>query len=234
MKKLLRKSIVLIFVLCLTLPVFAEEGCKMLVNGRTWNYKTFYWKGDDVIDTVYHSISIDGPVEFDGRLCYKFASVSLDEAKNFFYEEDDMVYFYGINAETGHYAWSEQFNFGLKPGENSVISIDSIIVDGICRRRLILNNGDVWVEGIGSRESGILADWGDTPGTFMGSEVISVYDGDKCIFTRADFDGIATDGIGGVLAVPRNSAVYDLQGRRLNGEPRSGVYIRDGKKYVRH
>lgn len=29
------------------------------------------------------------------------------------------------------------------------------------------------------------------------------------------------------------SEAYDLQGRRLTGEPQKGVYIRDGKKYVR-
>ena len=34
-------------------------------------------------------------------------------------------------------------------------------------------------------------------------------------------------------AIPSRHGIYDLQGRRLNGEPSSGVYIKDGQKYVK-
>ena len=34
-------------------------------------------------------------------------------------------------------------------------------------------------------------------------------------------------------SVPRPSAVYDLQGHRIKGTSHHGVYIRDGRKYVR-
>ena len=33
-------------------------------------------------------------------------------------------------------------------------------------------------------------------------------------------------------AVGKSSAVYDLRGRRVSGEPRKGIYIIDGKKKV--
>ena len=29
------------------------------------------------------------------------------------------------------------------------------------------------------------------------------------------------------------SPLFDLQGRRIQGEPRKGMYVKDGKKYVR-
>ena len=33
---------------------------------------------------------------------------------------------------------------------------------------------------------------------------------------------------------PIVNTLYDLQGRRLNNKPQNGLYIRDGKKYVKH
>lgn len=43
------------------------------------------------------------------------------------------------------------------------------------------------------------------------------------------------DGIGVPNCVPLlpDSAVYDLQGRRLNGKPTKGIYIQNGKKHVK-
>ena len=40
-------------------------------------------------------------------------------------------------------------------------------------------------------------------------------------------------GIKGVVeSVSADDKIYDLQGRRVNGQPRSGVYIKGGKKVI--
>ena len=61
----------------------------------------------------------------------------------------------------------------------------------------------------------------------------------ECIFTREDFSTQAyriTDGIflpTAQTADPKENPIHDLQGRRLNGIPQKGIYIRNGKKHVR-
>ena len=234
----MKKSIVFLLILWLTQTIYAEgDRHRMLVSGRTWNYMSFYDNDNIVIDTVYHSISIDGPVEFDGKRCYKFANKTLEEAKNFFYEEGGKVYFYGIDYDKDEYAWIEEFNFDLKTGEKEVLSVDSVCVNGEYYRRLKLMN-DVWIEGIGSLESGILSDWGETPGTFLGSKVISVYDGEHCIFTTEDFTKPSiTDAVMPIEIPYHNGAstqpYYDLQGRPQQYPRGKSVYIRQGRKVVR-
>ena len=227
-----KNSLLLSLLLCLTQTIFAEEGHRMLVNGRTWNFMSFYYTDADP-DTVYHSISIDGPVEFDGKQCYKYANKSLEESTNFFYEEGNIVYYYGFDLETFEYGWKEQFNFDLTPDGNNVISVDTISVNGKNYRRLNLFN-DIWIEGIGSIETGPLVDWGDLPGTFMGSEVVSVCDGDECIFTTDDFKKPAyTTGIRKVKSdAKRYEAIYNLNGQTIHGTPQKGVYIQNGKKVI--
>ena len=165
------------------------KGHKMLVNGRTWNY-VFLYKEGETIDTVYSSITIEGPVEFEGRQCYKVVPTSIEEPQVFFYEEGSKVYIYDMDYgdfEHGYpFVWKEAFDFNLTVGERAVTAVDTISVNGEYYRRLTLGH-DIWVEGIGSREYGIVTSWGFVPGSFRDAWVISVYDGDKCIFTAEDF-----------------------------------------------
>ena len=174
---------------------------RMLVNGRRWNYREFYLSENGTppndstypMDTVYRNITIDGPYEFDGKPCYKSANVTVEKAKTFFYEEGSKVYVYGMNYLTNEYGWREEFNFDLEVGDKNcydfpVLSVDTICVNGEYYRRLKFSY-NTWVEGIGSLIGGIY-DIKDmiVPGTFLGSEVVSVYDGDKCVFTTDDFN----------------------------------------------
>ena len=169
-----------------------RDDTKMLVNGRTWNYMSVYYNAD----TVYHSYTLEGPVEFDGRQCYRIGQ----DTKQYFYEEGDKVYAYKIISDQGEYGWKEEFNFGIEPGYKETYTdgdmtitvreckaVDTIVVNGVQRRRLKFGE-DVWVEGIGSSKSGIYSSWGVVIGTFMGSKLLSVYDGENCIFTEEDFN----------------------------------------------
>ena len=175
---------------------------KMLANGRTWNYMSVYFNSP-APDTVYHSITIEGPVEFDGKQCYRRSNASQEDTNPYFYEEGDKVYAYKIVDDYGQYGWNKEFDFGIEPGYKETYSmdditivtkecksVDTVVVNGVQRRRLNFGD-DIWVEGIGSSKSGIYADWGTVPGSFMGSKLLSVYDGEKCIFTATDF---STDG----------------------------------------
>lgn len=170
---------------------------KMLVNGRTWNYMSVYFNAP-APDTVYHSITIEGPVEFDGKQCYRYG-----EGNSYFYEEGSKVYAYKLvhksPDDAGELGWKEEFDFGIEPGYKETYSmdditivarecksVDTIVVNGVQRRRLDFGD-DIWLEGIGSSKSGIYAEWGTVVGSFMGSKLLSVYDGVQCIFTATDF-----------------------------------------------
>lgn len=61
---------------------------------------------------------------------------------------------------------------------------------------------------------------------------------DNCIiFTNEEFDTKQTDNIVQLrLASPiqeSNASFFDLQGRRINGQPQKGMYIQGGKKFVK-
>ena len=187
----MKRIVLFIMVLSMSQAILAEgKSHKLLVNGRTWNYMSLYYPmySGEKPDTVYESMTIEGPYEFDGKECYTFSNVSLEEGeeRNYFYEEGGKVYFYGYNHNKHGYCWKEEFNFNLNPGENGVISVDTILVNGEYYRRLNFSR-DVWVEGIGSLECALFSNWGTVPGAFIASKVISVYDGDKCIFTTDNF-----------------------------------------------
>ena len=135
----------------------------------------------------------------------------------------------------------------------TVIAIDTVMVDSVqARRRLLLMqqvNGvtsdlTTWTEGIGS-ECGIdlPAYWSDmdwrvveqTHGTYYYLRFLGCKD-----------DGSDTDGVEAPLNVQRSTffdersgraernvqRCFDLQGRRVTGQPKPGIYIVDGKKRV--
>lgn len=172
----------------------SQKENKMLVSGRTWNYMSVY-SNVPTPDTVYHSSTIEGPVDFDGRQCYRIENGT----NQYFYEDGDKVYAYKIVSDEGEYSWKEEFDFGIMPGYKETVTVDgmtltvrecqavdSIVVNGVQRRRLKFGD-DIWVEGIGSSKSGVYSSWGVVKGTFIASKLLSVYDGEECVFTAADF-----------------------------------------------
>ena len=106
------------------------------------------------------------------------------------------------------------------------------------------------VEGVGYEQCGILGMFfGFTPSNYVRFE--ACYENGECIFTAADFYklGINT-GIKSVNNEPlgeqsetlatkgtqectMNNVLFDLQGRRIQGSPKHGVYILNGKKVMK-
>ena len=100
------------------------------------------------------------------------------------------------------------------------------------------------VEGVGYEQCGILGMFFlFTPSNYVRFE--ACYEDGECIFTAADFykPGINT-GIesmyngqdaknNGMQEGTRNNVLFDLQGRRIQGSPKHGVYIQNGKKVMK-
>ena len=129
--------------------------------------------------------------------------------------------------------------------------IDTVTACGLKHRRLTLTlldafrepfrNGEdvmfenvVWVEGVGSGV-GPFSPWMPLPPEntlFLSCEI-----GKNSIFAHRDFyipfesSGIYSYGV--VSDSSYNGKLSDLQGRQLNTAPEKGIYIRDGKKFIR-
>ena len=91
------------------------------------------------------------------------------------------------------------------------------------------------VEGVGYDQCGILGMFFEfAPSNYVRFE--ACYENGECIFTAADFykPGINT-GIKSVHKEERtlNNVLFDLQGRRIQGSPKHGVYILNGKKVMK-
>lgn len=91
---------------------------------------------------------------------------------------------------------------------------------------------DVWVEGIGSAYYGITGNM-----RFMVSGgvplLVRCSQGNQLLYEADDFQTITGISSPKPATSVRHSFVYDLQGRRLRGEPRKGIYVKDGKKVCR-
>jgi len=164
----------------------------MLVVGRTWD---IYQINADVF-----SLGITEMTEVNGQQCYKLCTLDNGEpipgTARYMYEKDGKVYMWNEEGE-----WECQMDFGLAVGESlssyTVLNADTIEVQGIKRRRLMFEKqsaiSDIppfyWIEGIGSSLTGPIGMLKSTivPGSYYGSIVLSVYDGDKCIFGFDDF-----------------------------------------------
>ena len=112
--------------------------------------------------------------------------------------------------------------------------------DGISRRTLLLSNGLVIVEGIGCINSplGLFAYQNteegqaiDAKGTLASFGYVNKDGGIDSVYENGDMvlDNIKPHHQEDILP----EAILDLQGRRLQGTPQKGIYIRNGRKYVR-
>ena len=126
--------------------------------------------------------------------------------------------------------------------------IDTIVARGLQHRRFTLTLLDtykehflkergefidnvVWVEGIGSG-AGPFSPWLPMPPKYSFLQLCEV--NRTCIFGYPDFyDAKEVDAISVPCSVIKGrDENYGLQGRRLSGTPRHGVYIYDGRKVV--
>ena len=210
-------------------------------RGKVWGRYTYVLEGDTVIGGItYKRLLSDGKYVCGLR------------------EEDGRVYKRGNNSEGLLYDFNAQPGDIFKNDEYiwmQVGQVRQVSVKGQDRRCLDMysyyylgdpeegedvkimggyNVADYWIEGIGCTGFPDNAFWWFIIGNYP--LLVSVYDGDECIFDIEEFASIvatsvrdipkATDG----RSISPDTPIYDLQGRRLNATPQKGVYIQNGKK----
>lgn len=156
------------------------------------------------------------------------------------YEENSKVFV--VDRENPSEAY-EYCNFNLKLGEEPkygiVEAIDTIVVNGVARKRWKIKrrkNSDVYaylVEDIGFDNN---AYW--LGGIYVLSVydlMLAVYEDGKCIFELDDFSAPSTTGIknmetGGKAVL--EDKIYDLSGKEVKVPKKGEVYIRNHKKFI--
>ena len=211
------------------------------LNNDTIDIEEIWYTDTLILDTVAYALHIDGTETVDNRLCYKMFG-SSKSSFGYFCEENGKVSTL-IDGE-----WKVVLDFTLDVGDAIpyhqhvvVNSVDTIMVGEELYRRLWLGIYDdegkcYWIEGMGSTEYGPTFPIEPVayPFNLKWAGLVSVYDGDVCIFERNDFH---QQGIGaGVVSVHANpdalKRCYDLQGRKVTNPATRGIYVKDGKKVV--
>lgn len=196
---------------------YAVEGVQE-VNGKT--YMRLVQKG-------YNNITY--PIRQDGSKIY----MGMDGS------EDMLIYDFSLKeGDIFHFdTFMSLYTFKVK----------TVCIDGVDRRCLWMHGydeesgyisdipADIWVEGIGGIATGPCFIYN----LWMTSDACVI---DECsqdkqlLFSFNDFNKM--EPITHIGATPQSHEVfhfntYDLQGRRLTAEPTHGIFIKDGRKYVR-
>ena len=228
----MEKVLVFLMFVFFSVQSFGQDVYKLfLEEGKVWNYnyhnvngntysKSLIVKGDTLIgDKSYKRI-----VDLATGRCE--CSMREDGSKVFCSQNDNenLVYDFGLNV-------GEVFETADVIA--TVVSVDTIMVGGRLFRVLGVQGNDNpqtnwWVEGIGSMN--YLTNSVRIPGdsyTFLQCQI-----SENILFSQKDFETLAVQN----LIIKRGndsvSPAYDLQGRRLTGEPSKGVYIQNGRKVV--
>lgn len=250
------KQIALIVMMLLSAGLCIQAQQKLYTPGKTWIYHNkntlmpcndYYWKESVVGDTVVNGVNAT-------VLCKERLDDDHDMWKFVQYEDNGLIY--SLDEDGKVYPW---MNFNLHLGDvfypvvpyldnesNDDVEIPAMIIadertyciEGIDRRVLITKYRDYsdagegyWIEGIGSPNLDYI-----TCGTIVTDGSVrylsECYDGDRLIFSKANFDKLVT-GIDEVTSDKRQrEAVYDLMGRRVVNPVKGHLYITASKKRV--
>ena len=239
----MRKLVLFIGIFLTAQYSYAVEGeMKYFVKERKWLFEGYLYNyANNAIDTVITTRTMDGPFERDGRWCYTPNGIpeGAEEWIIQYYWEDGLCLYRreAIFKESSiSYEWKSLFDGNSSSANGEFLKMDTILSNDIMRRRWWFTD-DIWVEGIGSLKTGPFGDGGLANGTNRGGRLFAVYDGDECIFTLDDFTKEAyhsePNDIKAVLVSNSNNGLFDLQGRRIQGEPQGqGVSVKNGKKII--
>ncbi len=228
---------------------------KMLVDGKQWVYKhhveTWNWElmwPEEVDTKVTYTLSGDTLIKYKH---YK-KLYSQEENEDPVYcmalrESGKTIYCYGYpKEEDRRYIEFNPIFFSpsfMEPYIADLVDrIDEVTVNDrtFTRHRYYKKESDDWweaifvgVEGVGFEYNGILGmNFAMSPSSYLSFE--ACYEDGECIFTAEDFEKPDSNSI--VVATakkqPLQKGIFDLQGRRVMGQPKPGIYIVDGKKQV--
>lgn len=230
----MKKKICLFFTLLLaTVKGFAQEDyVPMLVEGKTWyrdlvcfDHMTFEWVpsrdtsvicGDTIInDLQYMKLYKNG----------RFSLALREEDKRVYgwYYSDEMM-LYDFNMKVGDYVYYDE--------KYTVTNVFTIEAQGKSLKCIeltaeYLNKCAYWIEGVGGLE-GVEAPFYPS----WNGQVHITLDycgvGDEVLYTRVNNPT--------AISLPSVSTNYDrlfdLQGRPINGSPKRGIYVKNGKKWI--
>ena len=220
----------------------------MFPDGKSWTNITWSGNNSEYDRTRY---TIVGDTIVGGLNCKKAISVQLVggyviQNTELYLERDNVIYSVYRN-EDGNLDSIILMDFNLKKGEQItwgdksrrfyVLDEDTITVNGISRRRMIMGyppDREItrWVEGIGESI--------ETITILFPSEIYyarSTFDeftiNDKVIFTYDDFFKDSSAGLAAPVTLPSNDdRIYNLKGQRIASPQKGEIIIRNGKKSI--
>ena len=168
-----------------------------LKEGKVWNcFKKMYWESFG-LSYEPDSVTVCGDTVYHGYPC---KLVKLVYHKNpekvylgYYMEKDNRIYSIDSSGEV-----EEEMNFNLSVGDidgfdGQVTDIDSIIVNGIKRKRITLKRNSMIgsskyytyyiVEGIGMSDNALRYEYANS----YYHELYSVFENGKCVFRASDF-----------------------------------------------
>ena len=231
--------------------IHAQAQKPLLKEGKSWNYEYSYHGMDENGNIIHEKVPyhewISGDTIISGKTYLKMHSTAIKypiSSLRLWREDKGRVYAYNESLEQEMLMYDFSLNkdemvdiSGVK--DIKVSKVDTISVFGIKRRRIYHDFG-LWVEGVGS-PSLLSEPIGHLLTDGCISQMVSCYEDGECIFTSQDFNAQSVTSVSFIeIPCPTNSdgrpnaATYDLQGRRLHGQPqRRGVYIQDGRKLLK-
>ena len=218
-----------------------------------WYYETIRQQTQHVIGKYF----IDGDTLIAGKNCKKLMSEWPGTAPHLsgaLYEEEKRVWMFSFSSplDSGNEPVARLlYDFGCKEGDvmevnlvaygEMMLKVEKIeTVYSFTRSRRLFTLIDVseknrhsepayWLEGVGSRRD-MFSLWRITPGAvFVSCEIDGRQVANQSSFGPA---AIITD-IQDVSLPSASSPIHDLLGRLLKGTPQKGIYIKNGRKYVK-
>lgn len=237
------RSFVVFISFVLSCVSFAQtSGLRFVEAGKEWHVRRNF----PVVSDIYYRL--DGDTVVGGVKCMKMFQAYGSKPESVWtdcvaslYEDGDKVYCFDSGSNQSY----QLYDFGLKVGdvvphqmeETEVVSVNELRVGDKNIRGLLIVCGsgeDVyegfWLEGIGSF-IGPLYSGVRHPGCYESFESCTLPD--DTVINASDI--ISAMGID-ISCLDKTDAAdvstYDLSGRKVTGTPRSGIYIKGGRKVL--
>ncbi len=227
-----------------SLSVGARDYLPVLTEGKVWN--CIFFCGFNEQKAYGFQIKVDGDTIVGNRTC-KRIRVEYPKTSEYMMYQSYTTAAYEENHKVYAFKYSDDsetllMDFNMKKGDvlyesASVFDDDSVEIDGIKRKRILLDESgcNCWIEGIGAT-SEVWATLVPMPTNGVSQYMESCYENGKCIFKNENLPDFVVSGIKNV-DMPKNignkNEVYNIMGCKVTDESSHGVFIKNGKKIIR-
>ena len=222
---------ILVFVV---MQAYSQSYIPLIVEGKTWNLDIVGYNHEaDEMETESITCVLSGDTVFNGVAYKKY--YENDTFMGGMREKNKCVYY----TQTGEAKEMLIYDFNLEVGEeftyydcvSAVTNVTTINAHGKALKCIELtdiynpHHVHYWIEGVGGIEGPTRPLYEVLTGASITMNTCT--SGDSVLYSKEDNPT--------AIALPTPStpsALYDLQGRKLNGKPRRGLYLKDGRKMV--